>query len=75
MSKPHANMIDRLNSIQRVEIIADLKYVIRDLSALLASAEANEVLYAQSLQSSTILNLPGKIEVLRAQERIKEMIS
>ena len=74
MSKPHANMIDSLNTRLRAEIVADLKYVIRDLSALLTSAEAGETLYAQSLQGSTMLGLSGKIEVLRAQERIKEMV-
>jgi hypothetical protein len=75
MSKPHATLIDTLNSRLRAEIVADLKYVIRDLSSLLSSAEAGETLYAQSLQGSTMLALPGKIEVLRAQERIKEMVS
>lgn len=74
MSKSHASTIEAMNRQLRREIIADLKYVIRDLTILLSGAENGESLYAQSLQGSTMLGLTGKIEVLRAQERIEEMM-
>jgi len=66
----NAQTLVNQNRALRAEIISSLEYSIRGLKSLLDAAKKGETIYPSAFQGSAMTGLPGKIEVLRTQERI-----